>query len=652
MASENAVFLNQGESEPIKWHVFSPDVMALARRLDMPVFLFMGTGWSASARRLDRKLFTDTETAGFLSQNFVCARLDLDESPGWMSALLPVSRAQLGLNPTCQMFVIGPQGKYLAPVVLPGVMALPLPTAFQDQLIRLGRAFRNQEKEDLTPNDSYSGTPSPQAADLAAMTQPAAGFIEEADIARQAAADEGSGAEFLRPLTWSFESVVLGPSGAQTLMNPALFSPIVNWTDGGFFYASAGNSWFKPVYDQPAVINSQMALLLARMAVTTGSAYDRRLALDTIHGLLTQFRSLGLISAARIGDEQAHTFRSLRYSESPRHLRDIFPKLSDRQWVWNSLNLRVESNPLMIPYVGQPDVVTDEAAHLDRALEVMGRAAPASSFVQMQSADVNGQVAANLIQAAAVLGDASAGQSAEALFEQLNRFVQANDVLHTVGTDPAQPRNLVDYLAVADACLADFQSLGRIPSLRQARAILSRVQTLFPCTVIPGLPSASSDSQLHTLIVGSNCPQLADDAGESTTALYLRVTRLLSCIDQDSANAAASAQAVQYRTNALSIARTALPAALQLGSRAGGFFFERSLVLDGRFAVVVSSDPVPLAAKLKMEAPWFPVIPAIGSVWKSLQAKTPGIYVFANGTMTGPFSIEHAAAILRPQTSG
>jgi hypothetical protein len=98
-------FLRAASTQRIPWWPLSSEAFAEARRRDKPIFLVISTAASFAARQADAQSFDNSEVIERLRQDFVCIRVDFSERPEWLSAILPVSRATEGFEPTFQIWI-------------------------------------------------------------------------------------------------------------------------------------------------------------------------------------------------------------------------------------------------------------------------------------------------------------------------------------------------------------------------------------------------------------------------------------------------------------------------------------------------------------------------------------------------------------------
>ncbi len=654
LSGQSDLFLQQGATEPIDWKLMSKDALATAKRQDKLILLYFGVTWSTSAKRIDKEIFHDNSVAKYLTRNFVCIRADLDDHPNLFSLYLPVSRASQSINPICQLYILSPNGKLLAPVEKNSAWSMGDYSHFLSELIQEEHQYQKDEVAEFAGRIVETTPGLDQEVDFNSLVNPNLPPVSNhhlLDLASQSvravqtAPQTNIRYEYIAPEAWQFTCLAAGSIQAQNLINSLLTSPTVDWIDGGFFYGSSGDRWATPVYDEPAASNAEMALLLAELSVLNHSSIDRYLAMATIHVLLKQFPGQdGLLRSARIAQPSFRTFRSKRYSMTPELLRQVFPNLQDRQWVWNNLGLRVETNPDMIPEVTNLSLIDTDLPQLQKSLSKMQSQASPSKFDDLETSGLNGICIESLIKATQILNDQRDNLVATDLFQRLLGLRTHNLILHREGDAQASPY-LVDYLGFSAAALADFETTGSVSALVEGAKVLHYAMATFPKNTLSGLP-APAMAPLDYGLVDGNCPQLSDDSSESDSALVIRLCHEYGIALSQSQPTQLQEWARNWRTLSINLSNQVTPIASKLGIQGGGVFLAQALTQDGRFAVAVGQNPANQADLLMEKAPQFPVFPAIGPVWPSMQGKKLGYYVWRNGQFTGPLTLSQAAVIL------
>jgi len=81
LAGEPSAFLRTFSGSPVNWMPWGDAAIALAKREQKPVFLFVGSFTSELSGSMRRQSFANAKTADWLNKNFVCVVVDRDERP-------------------------------------------------------------------------------------------------------------------------------------------------------------------------------------------------------------------------------------------------------------------------------------------------------------------------------------------------------------------------------------------------------------------------------------------------------------------------------------------------------------------------------------------------------------------------------------------
>jgi len=651
LGNDSAPFLQLAGQEAIAWKTLGLDSIATAKREQKPILLVLGVSWSRTARYYDKYVFTDDVVDRLLARDFICARVDLDERPDWVSTFLPFTRVRLKLDPNFQMFVLSPDGKLLKTLGAFGLNEQPTPDYFNQNLISVVSIYQ-QSQEAGPVAGSLSNSPGAlQQGDVNLVGNEPATPLSAESVAsgfQQAIQVESNGGfpafqtQSQYPQAWKLITLMLGPEAAEKSIDPMIYSPTVDFLRGGFYRGASDLKWNLPHFDKSAEAEAELTCVLTRLSVLNHSPYEAFLAKSAANDLLTNFPGTdGFVRAAQIGNEDGAFNRSPSASSSPVQLRALFPQFSQRQWVWQNLNLIVDSNPLMVPYISSINTFNSSKTNLVSSLSKILADQKAPQYTRVESLSVNATVAARLIEASRLLGDQDMANRATSLFESLKTFISGDDVLHTVdASDYSQPV-LADYLAYADAALEDFKNLGRVSSIESGFHILNRGLFLFGGQPLGVFNTGTSDPA-HGVLVNATGPQLVDDFGESTTAKVIRLAGEYGRLLQNSADPAERAAAKKLLGICTTTIQLFSSISTSIGPSASGFLIDSAIEQDGRYVVAEGSNPILMANQLMALAPAFPVVPAAGPVWPSLQTAKAGYYLIVDDKATGPLSLQAA----------
>lgn len=639
-------YLKQASPERIDWHPIDANAFAEARRLDRPVLLFIGVAWSEHAREFDEEVLSSPDIQNYLSHNFVCVRIDGDEMPVWLSAYLPVSRVELGIRARFQIWVLEPDGRLVSNIGRRKPESHIDQTQFLLELVRVRQIYTQMRQQNL-PSD----VDAQQAADIAQIEtvsqSPFVDFnqVQQAIVASADRVHGGfpiNGYQDLHPYAWEYLAQTGDASTLQSSLGPVLHSPITDLMDGGFFVTSRGVDWKSVEFDKSAVENAEMAWMLSQVRPLLGGDlretgdYLMRRTLASLRGEFVDAN--GFVRSGRLGDELADG-RSARSSVPPRRMRDVL-SAEQRDWARLNLGLRVETNPEMAPYLSGP-----LGPSLDSVLLALRSGAAPARFTQGEYMDVNGTVAARLMETGRAIHDQATIDFGSALFGRLDGLRVADQVPHDLSVAARAPATLGDYLGYADAALQDYLSSGRVVSLSSGLTVLQRALVIYagpnPGEFRVGLPPSSD-----LIPSESVTPEVVDDLGESASAKVMRLCtaygRLLL------GDASQSSQGLMLLRTALATSQLICQPAEDLGVSAAGFDSDSAVLADDEYAIAVGPQAQQLADALYGLRPLRFVAAAFGPVRPDLRDKATGVYIVGGGKPLGPFSVAEAASRLSP----
>ncbi len=632
LASAPEQFLAQAAEEPIDWQRLDEHTFALALNRNKPILLMIGSGDSYLGRQFDKLVLTNVDVIGLLRRSFVCARIDSDALPRWQNAFLPLTRARGDYLADVNVLALSPQGKLL------GTFMPAAPNVSIDY--RTFISFLNSA--DIGATRSAGGTDA-QADEVAALFQGSGGALPDfgSEVSALVQFDNPNGGfpngtrQHLMPLAWRYLLLQGRLDAFRASVDPVLISPAVNWIDGGFFRSSRSSDWIQVDFDESSEVDLEMMWTLALADAALRDPFYRWLAERTFDRLIDNFGPAGWISGWQQGDEGAED-RSARYSFPPRQVRNLFPDEKERDWLQDSLEMRVAVNPLMTPQLKTKEVWLKEGEHLERVLAVLRNShAKPGTFGADGIPEVNGLAAARLQACARLWNDKTRLAKATDLALRLDTFLTTDDISGSASTGFRSKGTLPDYLAFADACLETFLATGRLDRFREGGRVLRRALFLFAGSE-PGV--FVLDSSAKPVPANSNPPELLDHFRESCTAWAIRLA--LSYGELEGASGKDLTSAAYAATSHFS------GLANGLGPYVAGYFGSAARLSRAEIAVCVGARADTLAQALYERSPSRIVAIQGGEVRPDLAHRPAGIYIVRGAEVLGPYTLEQAARLL------
>ena len=657
LKTAQASFLQSGTHEHVRWYPIANLSFQEARRLDRPILLVVGAPWSATGRRMDAAVFNSIPVQKLLDRNFICIRADAVENPDWISAYLPLGRAQLSMSGDFQIWLLDSQARLFDPVAVSEADGGYGDTQFSDELVADLSKLQDLRNAANGP-DSTISQPDPQARDLALLAETPTNLLPTLSAYRdslmsQSAKTPNGGFptnqhQRLWPDAWLFLLATLGPDVASLTIAELLQSPTRDMLDGGFFSGSRDNRWRSPFYDKVAALNAEMCLLLAQYsAAGTSSTPYARFANQTFDSLTGEFlNSDRVIRPCRIGDEHTEMARSQHASFTPRQLRSLLDGV-ERDWAQEYLHLRPATNPAMTPFL--TDFTQLDSPMFDRVVPKLKGFGPPPLFDREATLATYGTSVARLMQTARILHDSGRLQRARDVASHLDLFRRGVDVIHQIEPSERALPTLVDYLAFADAAMQDFLASSRVVSLEDGAATLRRGLELFGMPNRTTYRMAPFDSP-HRVAPDSNTPQICDDTGESANAAVIRLAWTYAQLLDHSGSAADRRLATDLRAKASATVTqyadltSRLDPAGSMGPNTGGYAHASALTIDDTFVLCAGADPVAMANDFAPKSPFRMVTPVAGPGLPRTRPQTRLLRVQAGPTLRPPNRVRRPKA--------
>ncbi|MGK0154526.1 MAG: hypothetical protein ACI9SE_001479 [Neolewinella sp.] len=81
LSKESSPYLRQHQYNPVDWHPWGPEALALAKKLDKPIFLSIGYSACHWCHVMSAESFSDPAIAKLMNELFVCIKVDREERP-------------------------------------------------------------------------------------------------------------------------------------------------------------------------------------------------------------------------------------------------------------------------------------------------------------------------------------------------------------------------------------------------------------------------------------------------------------------------------------------------------------------------------------------------------------------------------------------
>jgi uncharacterized protein YyaL (SSP411 family) len=215
LAGQSSPYLAQHVHDPVDWHPWTPEALALARERDVPLFVSIGYSACHWCHVMQHESFQDPRVAALLNAHYVCIKVDREERPDVDRIYMAFVQASTGgggwpltvfLTPDLHP-ILG--GTYFPPVDRPyrpsfSKVVSRLAALWKDRradLVEQGRSILQQMREHLLTGGDGSGVEAqlPEVAEVVARG--VAGFGSQYD---PEFGGFGGAPKFPRPAVFNF----------------------------------------------------------------------------------------------------------------------------------------------------------------------------------------------------------------------------------------------------------------------------------------------------------------------------------------------------------------------------------------------------------------------------------------------------------------
>jgi uncharacterized protein YyaL (SSP411 family) len=487
LAAATSPYLRQHAGNPVDWHEWGDEALALARTLDRPILLSVGYAACHWCHVMAHESFDDPDVARVMNESFVNIKVDREERPD-LDRIYQTAHALLTRRPggwPLTMFLTPGGAPYFGGTYFPKQGRHGLP-GFLELLPRVAVAYRQQgpaiaeqsgqladAMRTLEPDD---GGALPHGAEAAAL----AGLKRTFDPRW---GGFGAAPKFPHPFELDFCLRAHARTGdpealaiVTTTLDRMAEGGIHDHLRGGFCRYSVDAEWTIPHFEKMLCDNGPLLALYADAALVTGEDRYRDVARGIVEWMASEMRaddgalysSLDADSEGEEGKFYVWTADDVRAALAPDEwaivrLRFGFdgpPNVEGRAW-----HLRV-ARPL--------DAVARELG-IDRSAAASTLLGARRRLLDVRARRVrpglddkvltswNALAIAGLLRAGRALGEQDWIGMAEAALDALRRTVWRDGRLHTTrrGGEPALPGYLDDYAFLLAALVEAMQTRMR-----------------------------------------------------------------------------------------------------------------------------------------------------------------------------------------------
>ena len=298
LARASSPYLRQHAGNPVDWHEWDDEALALARSLDRPILLSIGYAACHWCHVMAHESFEDDEVARAMNAAFVNIKVDREERPDldriYQTAHALMTRRSGGWPLT--MFLMPDGTPYFGGTYFPKQGRHGLP-GFLDLVPRVAAAYREQGDRIAEQKERLADAMRALEPDDGASVPPQAADVALAGLKRTFDPDWGGfgGApKFPHPFELEFclraaferrDREALGI--VVTTLDRMAEGGIHDHLRGGFCRYSVDAEWSIPHFEKMLYDNGPLVALYAETALATGEARFG----DVAHGIVAWLRS-------------------------------------------------------------------------------------------------------------------------------------------------------------------------------------------------------------------------------------------------------------------------------------------------------------------------------------------------------------------------
>lgn len=304
LVSESSPYLQQHADNPVDWHPWCEQALALAREQDKPILLSIGYSTCHWCHVMAHESFEDEATADLINRDFIAIKVDREERPDldqiYQSAHTLLTGRSGGWPLT--LFLAPDQTPFFGGTYFPPQARYNLP-GFKDLLPRVARAYRERRHDIARQNISLreslaSAGPVPQAG-----TEPGPAPLASALSQLRQSFDPvhggfGGAPKFPRPGEIAFclrrhaaEGNGQALEMARQTLRKIADGGINDQLGGGFCRYSVDERWLIPHFEKMLYDNGPLLELYADAWRCGGEERFRAVAEETVEWLVREMRA-------------------------------------------------------------------------------------------------------------------------------------------------------------------------------------------------------------------------------------------------------------------------------------------------------------------------------------------------------------------------
>jgi len=345
LATSTSPYLLQHKDNPVDWWEWSPEAFAEAERRDVPVLLSVGYAACHWCHVMAHESFEDEATAAYMNAHFVNVKVDREERPDVDAVYMEAVQAMTGHGGWPMTSFLTAKGEpFFCGTYWPVRRSGRMP-GFDEVLQSVDAAWRTRRAEvEASGADLVARLSAPFASDSAAVTPE---LLDTAVATLRTAYDAVHGGfggapkfppsmtleHLLRAHARTGQGLDLVAHTCEAMARGGMYDQL----GGGFARYSVDAAWTVPHFEKMLYDNALLLRVNLHWYRSSGSAFARRVALETGEFLLRDLRTPqgGFASAL---DADTDGVEGLTYVWTPEQLVEVLGE-DDGRWAAEQLDV-------------------------------------------------------------------------------------------------------------------------------------------------------------------------------------------------------------------------------------------------------------------------------------------------------------------------
>jgi uncharacterized protein len=302
LIGESSPYLRQHAHNPVDWHPWDEEALALSRRLNRPIFLSVGYSACHWCHVMERECFENEEIASSMNEHFVNIKVDREERPDLDDVYMNAVQLMTGSGGWPMSVFLTPDGvPFYGGTYFPPESRYGRP-GFKEVLLAVSRHYREQPDKVLEMGGkmleelrrqaalSTSGRDLGQEALSAAFSALASGFDWDHGGFGEAPKFPGSMSLTFMLRRHARTGDVKALDMVRLSLGKMANGGVYDQLGGGFHRYSVDEKWLVPHFEKMLYDNALLARLYIEAHQHTGDAFCDRIGRETLDYVLREMQ--------------------------------------------------------------------------------------------------------------------------------------------------------------------------------------------------------------------------------------------------------------------------------------------------------------------------------------------------------------------------